>query len=108
MKNKIFLLIIFLVLLFFSQLFFLRKDIGKEQAIREVTRLEDIKKYLKIPGLIIEATENDKDNRYWFVHAYSISTMSGDLMDHTATYRWYTVDKKSGEIVNAMTGLKVR
>ena len=68
-----------------------RAIISKEEAIANVSTLPEVIEYLKrVPkGLVL--VNGQEDNAY-MVQVYEFKN------GHTATFNWYTVDKKSGVV----------
>ncbi|MBI3980986.1 hypothetical protein HY345_03220 [Candidatus Microgenomates bacterium] len=67
--------------------------ITAEQAVEKVRNLPEVRDYLKnVPNGIVEI-DNTMAAEY-FVHVYEIKDR------HTATFNWYHVNNKTGDIVS--------
>jgi hypothetical protein len=75
--------------------------ITQEEAINLVTNLPEVQAYLirlkqnKSQGIVAadeQLQDADTVNPYWNIHVYE------DLSDHTATFNWYFVYQKTGQI----------
>jgi len=65
--------------------------ISKDEAIAKIKSLPKVIEYLKIvPKAVIEIDSEEDDS--YSVHVYEIKD------NHTATFNWFTVDKKTGVI----------
>ena len=69
------------------------ESISEEGAIGKVWELEAVKSYFQeVPNAVIEVDSKDEETNTYLVHVYEIKD------GHTATFNWYTVNKKNGEI----------
>ena len=88
--------IILLCLVAISVLFALsrRAFISPEQkAVRQVNLLPEVKQFvLKVPGAKIEMDHFDSQTGEFIVHVYEVKN------GHTATFNWYAVNPKSGQV----------
>lgn len=70
--------------------------ITAEQAVEKVRSLTEVREYLeRVPKGIVEI-DNVMPAEY-FVHVYEIKD------GHTATFNWYKVNNKTGEIVSDLS-----
>ena len=70
-----------------------KQTISPNEALAKVRELAEVKSYLvQIPNARIEVDSTDEETNTYLVHVYEIKN------GHTATFNWYTVDKKTGEI----------
>ncbi|OGC54519.1 hypothetical protein A3B64_04965 [candidate division WWE3 bacterium RIFCSPLOWO2_01_FULL_37_24] len=66
-------------------------EISRQQAVENVKNLPEVKEYLKnVPNGKVEV-DNELEGEY-NVHVYEVKD------EHTATFNWYRVSIKSGEI----------
>ena len=66
-------------------------EISRQQAVENVKNLPEVKEYLKnVPNGKVEV-DNELEGEY-NVHVYEVKN------GHTATFNWYRVSIKSGEI----------
>lgn len=69
------------------------KDVLADEAIAKVRGLDEVKDYLKrVPNGQIEVDSTDEETNTYLIHVYEIKN------GHTATFNWYTINKKTGEI----------
>lgn len=69
----------------------LSTKITREQALKKVKKLPEVQQYLQdVPGGIVEV-DNELEGEY-NIHVYEVKN------GHTATFNWYRVSIKSGEI----------
>ena len=70
-----------------------KQTISPNEALAKVRELAEVKSYLvQIPNARIEVDSTDEETNTYLVHVYEIKN------GHTATFNWYNVDKKTGEI----------
>lgn len=63
--------------------------ISKDEAVAKIRSLPEVAEYLKtVPEAIVEV--DDEENDSYSIHVYEIKD------SHTATFNWFTVDKKTG------------
>ena len=68
-------------------------DISPDEAVAKIRELDEVKSYLKnVPNALVDLESVDEETNTYLVHVYEIKN------GHTATFNWYTVDKKTGEI----------
>jgi len=71
-----------------------KQTISPNEALAKVRELAEVKSYLvQIPNARIEVDSTDEETNTYLVHVYEIKN------GHTATFNWYNVDKKTGEVV---------
>ncbi|OGY29637.1 MAG: hypothetical protein A3F35_00555 [Candidatus Woykebacteria bacterium RIFCSPHIGHO2_12_FULL_45_10] len=71
----------------------IEQDISRDEAITKIRELAEVKSYLEqVPNARVEVDSTDEKTNTYLVHVYEIKN------GHTATFNWYTVDKKTGEI----------
>lgn len=81
-----------IILFAFAILGFYKNNISpKKDAVAKVKALPEVKDYLKRVSSGLVAINGEVDNSY-LIQVYEIKN------DHTATFNWYKVDKKTGEI----------
>ena len=69
------------------------EDISPDEAGAKVRELAEVKDYLKrVPNAKIDVESADEEKNTYLIHVYEIKN------GHTATFNWYNVDKKTGEI----------
>ena len=69
------------------------EDISPDEALAKVRELTEVKDYLKrVPNSKIDVESADEEKNTYLIHVYEIKN------GHTATFNWYNVDKKTGEI----------
>lgn len=69
------------------------EDIPPNEAIVKVRKLAEVEGYLEqVPNARVEVDSTDQETNTYLVHVYEIKN------GHTATFNWYTVNKKTGEI----------
>ena len=67
--------------------------ISPEDAVEKVKSRKEVIDYLKrVPTAIIQAQSTTKEESSYRIQVYEIKN------GHTATFNWYNVDKKTGEI----------
>jgi len=65
--------------------------ISKDEAIAKIKSLPKVIEYLKtVPRAVIEIDSEEDDS--YSIHVYEVKD------NHTATFNWFTVDKKTGVI----------
>src|SRR3989338_2193740 len=70
-----------------------KQIISPNEALAKVRELAEVKSYLEqVPNAKVEVDSTDEETNTYLVHVYEIKN------GHTATFNWYTVDKKTGEI----------
>ena len=68
--------------------------ISPEEAVEKVKSRKEVIAYLKrVPNAIIQAQSTTDEEDSYRIQVYEIKD------EHTATFNWYTVDKKTGEVV---------
>ena len=68
--------------------------ISPEEAVEKVKSRKEVITYLKrVPNAIIQAQSTTDEEDSYRIQVYEIKD------EHTATFNWYTVDKKTGEVV---------
>ena len=71
----------------------LEEIISPEAAVAKIRELDEVKSYLKnVPNALVDLESVDEETNTYLVHVYEIKN------GHTATFNWYTVNKKTGEI----------
>jgi hypothetical protein len=81
------------------------KPISPEQAKGLLREYPEVKKSQKAPAYTpvhIEVMEDRTDQ--YVLRAYTIVAPDKDLPSHTATFGWYSVNKKTGEIASVIPG----
>jgi len=70
-----------------------KQIISPNEALAKVRELAEVKSYLEqVPNAKVEVDSTDEETNTYLVHVYEIKN------GHTATFNWYTVDKKTGKI----------
>ncbi|MEK7618603.1 MAG: hypothetical protein AAB410_05665 [Patescibacteria group bacterium] len=74
-------------------------QVSQSEAVEKVRMRTEVQKYeFELARLgskaVIEAEDLGED---WNVHVFEIVSQAGS--SHTATFNWYTVNKKTGEVV---------
>ena len=68
-------------------------DISPDEAVAQVRGLAEVKSYLEnVPNALVDLESADDETNTYLIHVYEIKN------GHTATFNWYTVDKKTGKI----------
>ena len=68
--------------------------ISSEEAVEKVKSRKEIIDYLKrVPSAIIQAQSTTNEEDSYRIQVYEVKD------GHTATFNWYNVDKKTGEVV---------
>ena len=68
--------------------------ISPEEAVEKVKSRKEIIDYLKrVPSAIIQAQSTTNEEDSYRIQVYEVKD------GHTATFNWYNVDKKTGEVV---------
>ena len=68
--------------------------ISPEEAVEKVKSRKEIIDYLKrVPSAIIQAQSTTDEENSYRIQVYEVKD------GHTATFNWYNVDKKTGEVV---------
>src|SRR3990167_6705889 len=71
----------------------LKRDISPDEAVAKIRELAEVKSYLEqVPNARVEIDSFDQETNTYLAHVYEIKD------GHTATFNWYTVDKKTGKI----------
>jgi hypothetical protein len=106
MKYKSRLLGVFIVILVIATFIYLNKNESFNQpAVTEITALTEVKampevveydKLLKSVGKVFQTNVEDWGDT-WAVQIFEVVT-EDDKTSHTATFGWYEVNKKTGEI----------
>lgn len=65
---------------------------SREQAVEKVKNLPEVQDYLKRVPKGKAEVDNELEGEY-NIHAYEVKN------EHTATYNWYRVSTKSGEVI---------
>lgn len=69
---------------------------GNARATDAVLALTEVQEYLAGgPARVVQAESPPLESEPWSVHVFEI------LNDHTATFNWYKVDQKTGEVTSA-------
>ena len=67
--------------------------ISPEEAVEKVKSRKEVIAYLKrVPNAIIQAQSTTDEDDSYLIQVYEVKD------GHTATFNWYNVDKKTGEI----------
>ena len=68
-------------------------DISPDEAVAQVRGLAEVKSYLEnVPNALVDLESADDETNTYLIHVYEIKD------GYTATFNWYTVDKKTGKI----------
>ncbi|MBI2035928.1 MAG: hypothetical protein HYT12_04615 [Candidatus Liptonbacteria bacterium] len=73
-------------------------SIMKQEALQKIQALPEVQQFiaeLEKNGKAASFNVEDSDNA-WSVQVYEIVVQNGE--SHTATFNWYKIDKKSGDV----------